>query len=352
MGPSRESFECDSIRVVASPGPPVDLCFRGLKQLSELLPPEDEAPRHASVGGPQSYYSGIRGFPVGPPTLGGPPGRLDSVDATRNSISPLQQQMLGRSTASGHTAATAAAAAAAAAAGGGGGESASGSGAAAASDGPVPPPTRKSVCITKSHRVVSVCSLALRGQLNSVVREPKKAKVLVSLVARAVRLSNNELTEAPDLPFHLSFLMSSPTENLRWLDLSFNRLEAVPPSLEELTNLRNLYLHYNAIANPADVLLLQKLQSLTFLTLMGNPLEQHLIGGYRMAVAAALPGLKALDFTPFSGDEREVACRANPVKLLRSRPKPKQQDQQQQPPSKATATSSPPSTNRPGSGGS
>ncbi|KAL8444146.1 hypothetical protein Emag_005660 [Eimeria magna] len=349
MGPSRESFECDSIRVVDSPGPPVDVCFRGLKQLRELLPPEDEAPRHASLGGPQSSYTGIRGSQVGPPTVeSSPPGRLDSVDATRTSISPLQQQMLGRSTAAGHTRA----AAAAAGAGGGGGEIVAGSGAATVSEGPSPPPTRKSVCITKTHRVVSVCSLALRGQLNSVVREPKKAKVLVSLVSRAVRLSNNELTEAPDLPFYLSFLMNSPIKNLRWLDLSFNRLEAVPPSLEELSNLRNLYLHYNSIANPAEVLILQRNQSLTFLTLMGNPLEQHLIGGYRMAVAAALPRLKALDFTPFSGDEREVAYRINPAKLLRSKPRPKQQDKQQQMPLKAAATISQASTNRRGSGGS
>ncbi|KAL8275616.1 hypothetical protein Esti_000567 [Eimeria stiedai] len=350
MGPSREFYDCDFIRVVASPGPPIDLCFKGLKQLSELLPPKDEASRHASLGEPPSSYTGMRGPQVGPSTIGGPPGRLDSIDVTRILLSPLQQQMLGRSAAAGHTTT----AAAATGGRGGGVKRSMGSGAAAASQAPPPPPTRKSVCITKSHRVVSVCSLALRGQLNSVVREPMKAKVLISLVARAVRLSNNELTEAPDLPFHLSFLMNSPAENLRWLDLSFNRLEAVPPSLEELSNLRNLYLHYNGIANPAEVFVLQKNQSLKFLTLMGNPLEQHVVGCYRTAVAAALPGLKALDFTPFSGDEREVACRANPAKLLRFRPpRPKQQDQkQQQLSSKAPLTSRQASSNRPGSGSS
>ncbi|KAL8430090.1 hypothetical protein ACSSS7_006146 [Eimeria intestinalis] len=348
MGPPHDFYGCDSIRVVASPGPPIDVCFKGLKQLSELLPPGDEAPRHASLGGAPFSYTGVRGSQVGHPTLGGPPGRHESADLTRSLLSPLQQQMLGRSAAAVNTTIAAAAAT------GGGGDNGGVSGGTGANQGPPTPPTRKSVCITKSHhRVVSVCSLALRGQLNSVVREPKKAKVLISLVPRAVRLSNNELTDAQDLPFHLSFLMSSPTENLRWLDLSFNRLEAVPPSLEELFNLRNLYLHYNAIENPAEVLSLQNNQNLQFLTLMGNPLEQHLIGSYRTAVAAALPGLKSLDFTPFSGDEREVACRANPAKLLRSRPKPKQRDQHgQQLPSKAAATSSQAYTNRPGSGGS
>ena len=34
-------------------------------------------------------------------------------------------------------------------------------------------------------------------------------------------------------------------------------------------------------------------------------------------MAAALPGLKSLDFTPFSGDEVELACRMNPSRMLK-----------------------------------
>lgn len=41
-----------------------------------------------------------------------------------------------------------------------------------------------------------------------------------------------------------------------------------------------------------------------------------------IAVAAALPWLKALDYTPFSFDEMEVACRLDPHKVLRLKPKP------------------------------
>ncbi|KAL8424470.1 hypothetical protein Efla_005026 [Eimeria flavescens] len=312
MAPSRcvsaSSLGAEENRFVSAPGPPVEVCFQGLKHLSELVPSEDDLQKRPSQAGTLAARPTTRASHVG--VLAGGPSTLARTDSGGEVVGMIRgtpsaaQQLLGRATAAGGQMPAAAEAKAQAAAG-----------------EPALPPTRKSVCVTKSGRVVSVCSLALRGQLNSVVKEPKTGKVVISLVTTAVRLSNNELTEAPDLPFHLSFLMASPAENLRWLDLSFNQLAHVPSSLEELPNLRCLYLHCNAIANAEEVLLLQNSPSLRFLTCLGNPFEQTLAKDYRIAVAAALPQLKSLDHTLFSGDEQEVACRLNPLKLLRSKPK-------------------------------
>lgn len=244
-----------------SPGPPLDFSFKGLTQLSEICPNTDDL-QPPSIG---ESPAGIRALQEAPRTTG--VAHVESTEILEGTKGPSTSPQLSAKQTPGLPAAG----------------DAKGQAVPVPVVSPFPPTPRKSICVTKSDRVVSVCSLMMRGQHNSVIKEVKESKMHVSLVPIAVRLNNNDLTEAPDLPFHLSRIMQFPAQNLLWLDLSFNRLTNVPLSLNELYSLTSLYLHCNAIANPAEVCVLKKNKNLKFLTLTGNPFEQDLVGSYRSA---------------------------------------------------------------------
>ena len=72
------------------------------------------------------------------------------------------------------------------------------------------------------------------------------------------------------------------SQNLQWIDLSYNYLETIDQEILKFPHLRTLYLHCNYISNLEEVRKLQDLEQLRNLTLYGNAIEQ--IKGYRLYV--------------------------------------------------------------------
>ncbi|XP_021264694.1 leucine-rich repeat-containing protein 51-like [Numida meleagris] len=121
----------------------------------------------------------------------------------------------------------------------------------------------------------------------------------------ALRLPYTGLSSLGGLPPALQRLLAAPTQ-LRWLDLSFNRLTAIDPVLATLGGLQSLHLHGNAVSCLSEVDKLAALARLRRLTLYGNPMEEE--RGYRRYVLALLPQLSTLDFSAVTQQERsEVA---------------------------------------------
>ncbi|XP_073346320.1 leucine-rich repeat-containing protein 51-like [Pagrus major] len=120
----------------------------------------------------------------------------------------------------------------------------------------------------------------------------------------SLRLSNNSIADLVGLQYTLSHFLAQPSK-LGWLDLSFNKITSIDPVLCELTELRVLYLHGNAIWNLSEVDQLGELQYLHTITLHGNDIEAQ--NGYRNRVICALPQLKTMDFSAVTREQRVLA---------------------------------------------
>uniref|UniRef100_A0A671UP87 Leucine-rich repeat-containing protein 51 n=1 Tax=Sparus aurata TaxID=8175 RepID=A0A671UP87_SPAAU len=120
----------------------------------------------------------------------------------------------------------------------------------------------------------------------------------------SLRLSNNSIADLAGLQHALHHFLAQPSK-LGWLDLSFNKIMSIDPVLCELTELRVLYLHGNAIWNVSEVDKLGGLQCLHTITLHGNAIETE--KGYRNHVICALPQLKKMDFSAVTREQRVLA---------------------------------------------
>ncbi|OEH75577.1 leucine rich repeat protein [Cyclospora cayetanensis] len=239
----------ERLHTLCSPGPPIDLSFKGISHVSEIAPVEEDVQQPTSAPG-----CATRGSRPVREAHHSAAFALDSAEGQdgNKGFMPFPHRFSTKD----HIGAQVA------------GESKSHTGGLLS---PSLAPIRKSICLTKSDRVVSICCLSLRDQQCLVSRETKPAKMFVNLVPTAVRLNNNELSEVPDLHVHLLRVLPRASENLRWLDLSFNKLKSIPSSLDALRGLACLYLHCNEIQDPAGLLLLRQNANLKFLTLLGNP---------------------------------------------------------------------------------
>ncbi|KAK7919597.1 hypothetical protein WMY93_010881 [Mugilogobius chulae] len=122
--------------------------------------------------------------------------------------------------------------------------------------------------------------------------------------SRAVRLSNNNISDLTGISFLFGHFLSRPSL-LGWLDLSFNKLERIDSVFCEMRELRVLYLHGNRIWNLSEVDKLGRLPYLHTITLHGNNIETT--KGYRSHVIAVLPELKAMDFSAVTKEERVLS---------------------------------------------
>ena len=129
---------------------------------------------------------------------------------------------------------------------------------------------------------------------------PKGAEVN----ATGVRLANNMLESLDGLADFLERVLDDPLE-LRWLDLSNNRLTTVDPVLLDYPKLSCLYLQGNKIAKLADVEALAAAPALSKITVQDNPCQQK--KDYRLRVAAALPRLRSLDVIAITKEDRARA---------------------------------------------
>ena len=126
-------------------------------------------------------------------------------------------------------------------------------------------------------------------------------------------LDHNSIKSTAKLKnFANSILVSS--DNLSWLDLSFNALSDIEDDITEFPNLKILYIHGNNISNINSVLKLRKLLKLRTLTLHGNPVEST--PNYRSCVVTILPKLLNLDFSPVISTERKKALPPGFFKII------------------------------------
>ncbi|KAM7413183.1 hypothetical protein PAMA_020522 [Pampus argenteus] len=133
---------------------------------------------------------------------------------------------------------------------------------------------------------------------------PLKRNSQKKYLSRSLRLSNNNITDLHDLQRTISHFLAEPLQ-LAWLDLSFNNITNIEQVLCELHELRVLYLHGNSIFILSEVDKLGVLPHLHTITLHGNVIETN--KAYRNRVISALPGLKMMDFSAVTRQERVMA---------------------------------------------
>nr|CEL78608.1 TPA: leucine rich repeat protein, putative [Toxoplasma gondii VEG] len=152
-----------------------------------------------------------------------------------------------------------------------------------ASGGSAPNPSsvRSSVCLSRHNSTVSLCTQPKNGFEGTVIDLHTPEKIHVKLTVTAVRLCNNQLSSLEELIPSLCRIMPLPERNLQWLDLAFNNLKVIDPSMQYLQSLRTLYLHCNLIASYSCLLPLKGIRKLRTLTLMGNPVERDDYPDYR-----------------------------------------------------------------------
>ncbi|XP_074536401.1 leucine-rich repeat-containing protein 51 isoform X2 [Halichoeres trimaculatus] len=133
---------------------------------------------------------------------------------------------------------------------------------------------------------------------------PIKRSPEMKYESRSLRLSYNIINDLHDLQMTVTHFLAEPSQ-LAWLDLSFNRILHITHVLCELQELRVLYLHCNSISVLSEVDRLGVLPHLHTITLHGNAIETNKT--YRNHVISALPGLKTMDFSAVTRQERELA---------------------------------------------
>lgn len=119
--------------------------------------------------------------------------------------------------------------------------------------------------------------------------------------ASSIRLSNNHLTGLKGLTETFKLVLA-PSEQVLWIDLSFNKLRSLDELVQAYPNLRVLYLHGNKIEHLSQLDKLSNLKELRNLTLHGNPVVDE--PNYRFFLLSRLPKLKHLDFSAVTKQDR------------------------------------------------
>tara|TARA_B110000503_G_C7030962_1_gene363958 strand:- start:173 stop:817 length:645 start_codon:yes stop_codon:yes gene_type:complete len=100
------------------------------------------------------------------------------------------------------------------------------------------------------------------------------------------------------------------TNNLVWLDLSYNYLVNIEDEILKFPQLQTLYLQCNFIKNLEETRKLAQLSELKTLNLFGNPIEQ--IPGYRLFILGSIysenDALKRLDQVVITAKEFASVC--------------------------------------------
>jgi len=143
------------------------------------------------------------------------------------------------------------------------------------------------------------CIMAPTDILDEIALQPGQ-----KVNCKAVRLNNNSLSSFEAFEETLSQVVRHPLE-VSWFDLSFNMLQNIDKVIAKFRNIKVLYLHGNSIESLEEINKLAALPNLITLTLHGNPIESE--SGYRQYVLSRLPGLKNLDFSGVTKQDRSIA---------------------------------------------
>jgi hypothetical protein len=154
-----------------------------------------------------------------------------------------------------------------------------------------------------TRRSPSPSSYGLMGETAVSWSQPKeKSRYAVTdrRKIRAIRLGNNYI---PRMDMLFSSSQYLRTENILWLDLSFNLITKMSPDLARFfPNVRTIYLHANQINSLPEIRNFSNLTELHSLTLYGNPVEgkKH----YRNYTLYYCSRLQQFDKSPVTAQQR------------------------------------------------
>ena len=132
-------------------------------------------------------------------------------------------------------------------------------------------------------------------------QSPSKGKLIIEEIVSGLKLNNNDLNDLSGFADAVEKVSSS--QNVQFLDLSFNQLDEVGDDLASFENLNSLYLTGNKIRRFSDIFKLKGLSGLRSLSLQGNPISER--KDYRLKILHAFPTLSKLDFTAVTRADRD-----------------------------------------------
>ena len=155
---------------------------------------------------------------------------------------------------------------------------------------------------TKTHTHTDV-EFELKSTAQKTVKKqsPSKGKLIIEEIVSGLKLNNNDLNDLSSFATAVSKVTSS--QNVQFLDLSFNQLDEVGDDLASFENLNSLYLTGNKIRRFSDIFKLKGLSGLRSLSLQGNPISER--KDYRLKILHAFPTLSKLDFTAVTRADRD-----------------------------------------------
>lgn len=117
-----------------------------------------------------------------------------------------------------------------------------------------------------------------------------------------LRISSNDISDISSLHETLAKVLEDPCSTLKWLDLSYNKISLIGPSLDPFKNVSVLYMQANNISKFSQLKPLTNLPKLTNLALHGNPVAAKKY--YRNYAIYLLPNLTKLDFSCITKQDR------------------------------------------------
>ncbi|CAH8841885.1 unnamed protein product [Trichobilharzia szidati] len=153
----------------------------------------------------------------------------------------------------------------------------------------------------KDIRDLPKCEPRITAGINLVIHKSQSGK----WITQTLKVNNNHIGDITSIPSVVGELFEN-ISNLTWLDVSCNKISAIPNTICNLKSLRIIYMHGNEIKTFQDVSRLKPLSGLSKLTLHGNPVEKE--KGYFHTVLSILPNLITLDFTGISPVDQQTAA--------------------------------------------
>ena len=106
-------------------------------------------------------------------------------------------------------------------------------------------------------------------------QSPSKGKLIIEEIVSGLKLNNNDLNDLSGFADAVEKVSSS--QNVQFLDLSFNQLDEVGDDLASFENLNSLYLTGNKIRRFSDIFKLKGLDVLSLFKGIPYPNERIIV---------------------------------------------------------------------------